>query len=275
MLKTPLTCTDNRWKSGVEIGTVDSIWRYPVRSLGGEEIAAADVTERGLVGDRGYSILDRSANELVGVPASAKRWAPLVALAATYAEAPRAGKAPPPVRIRFPDGRVLESKDAELDECLSAHAGRPAGLVVIDPSSRGAALEKAALAPETGLRQPYAFGAVHAITTASLAEMRHRHPEGGFEIARFRPNVVIKTNEERGFVENEWNGRELAIGESLRLRVSELCERCVMTTLPHQGIAHDVNILKTINGQNRGILGVRAEVVAPGTLRRGDPVTLF
>ena len=102
---------------------------------------------------------------------------------------------------------------------------------------------------------------------------------------RFRPNIVVEIPDEAaGFVEDEWVGRTLAIGETLRLNVLLPCPRCVMPTLSQGNeLPRDVAILRTIahNNQRRvadlgnmACAGIYADVTEPGFIRRGDPVRL-
>jgi uncharacterized protein YcbX len=95
-------------------------------------------------------------------------------------------------------------------------------------------------------------------------------------------NVIVSTKE-AGFVENDWIGRVLAIGDAVRLSVVLPDPRCVMTTLAQDELPNDTNILRTLTRHNRvqvgaaGLFpcaGVYAVVAAPGTMRTGDRVAL-
>ena len=95
-------------------------------------------------------------------------------------------------------------------------------------------------------------------------------------------NLVLETAEP-GFPENDWVGRELGIGDALRLGVEMPDPRCVMTTLAQGELPEDADILRTLTRHNRlqagdwgrlACAGVYATVVAPGTIRAGDPVAL-
>jgi uncharacterized protein len=74
---------------------------------------------------------------------------------------------------------------------------------------------------------------VHLLTTATIERLRALYPDGRFEVRRFRPNIVVATGpDQQGFVENDWIGHTVAIGDEVRLRITGACPRCVMTTLP-------------------------------------------
>jgi hypothetical protein len=116
---------------------------------------------------------------------------------------------------------------------------------------------------------------VHLLTTATIDRLRALYPEGRFEVRRFRPNIVVSTGPDaHGFVENDWIDRTVEIGDEVRLRVTGGCPRCVMTTLPQGDLPRDPGILRTAAQHNQADVGVYADVIAGGAVRRGDAVTL-
>ena len=131
-----------------------------------------------------------------------------------------------------------------------------------------------------------AYAALHLLTTATLARLSELGPASHFDARRFRPNVVVETAEDQsGFVENDWVGRTLAIGDDVRLRVSDPTPRCSIPTLAQPGLSMDPKVLRTIVEHNRLAVpvlegkvlpcaGVYAFVIQGGTLRRGDPVRI-
>lgn len=269
------------------VGRVQSLWRYPVRSMRGQGLVSAEVAARGLVGDRCYCVVDveeRRAAETSYVPL---RWSGLLGAEATFAEPPRADAAPPPVQIRFAEGPLRTSDDPDVDAWLSDRLGRAAALWR-DTDAGGAALAggqaeasgravevEAAAEPLGAPPRSYDRAPVLLLTTASLAQAGSLYPKGHFAPARFRPNVVLDTGAAEGFVESGWVGRRLALGSELQLELSEPCERCAMTTLPQADLEREPRILATLNAYNSGNMGVYARVVRPGTLRRGDSAELL
>jgi hypothetical protein len=116
---------------------------------------------------------------------------------------------------------------------------------------------------------------VHLLTTATIDRLRALYPQGRFEARRFRPNIVVATGpDQQGFVENDWTGHQVAIGDQVRLQVTGGCPRCVMITLPQGDLPKDSGILRTAAQHNQVNVGVYADVIAGGTIRPGDPVTL-
>ena len=189
------------------------------------------------------------------------------------------------MRITLPDGRIIRSDDPDVDQVLSTDLGRE---VALDRSAPEApSLEeywpdmegldfRDALTEETML--PGTFfdaGLVHLLTTATLERLSQLYPEGRFDVRRFRPNVVVTpTDGQTGFIENEWVGRTLAIGDEVRLRITKPCGRCVMTTLAQDDLPKDPGILRTAAQHNNVKVGVYASVERGGQVRRGDEVWL-
>ncbi|NJO80599.1 MAG: MOSC domain-containing protein, partial [Cyanobacteria bacterium RM1_2_2] len=108
----------------------------------------------------------------------------------------------------------------------------------------------------------------------SLADLNERL-ETPVAMNRFRPNLVVQpANGATGFVENDWIGKTIAIGETVRLSVTGPCPRCVMTTMAQSELPNDVDVLRTAVKHNQGNIGIYASVMQPGTVRRGDPIQL-
>jgi len=116
---------------------------------------------------------------------------------------------------------------------------------------------------------------VHLLTTATLDRLRELYPQGRFESRRFRPNIVVESNTgKKGFIENDWIGYTLIIGDEVRLSITGPCPRCIMTTLPQGDLPKDLGILHTAAKNNKANVGVYASVLQGGTIRRNDPVRL-
>jgi uncharacterized protein YcbX len=106
----------------MHIGTVSELWRYPVQSLRGEQHTALPFTTEGVIGDRGYSVVD-DTNE--GGTAARPPWKNLIGWRARYLAEPTAGGDLPKVEITFDDGTQMISDDARLDGAISERLGRP------------------------------------------------------------------------------------------------------------------------------------------------------
>src|SRR5712692_6912493 len=225
----------------IGVGAVVSLWRYPVKSMMGEELNAAEFTERGLLGDRAYALVDISDGK-AATAKNPRKWPRLFDFRATFIEPVRPAAKLPPVRIALPDGTTLTSDQGDLDQTLSKALDRE----VTFRAAQGGAVNAEEYWPDmegldhrdtvTDFTLPggtfFDCAMVHLLTTATLDRLHQLYPQGRFEIPRFRPNVVTPTSTEKDFVENAWVGRTLAIGDSVRLSIIGPCIRCVMTTLP-------------------------------------------
>jgi uncharacterized protein YcbX len=267
-------------------GSVVGLWRYPVKSMLGEELNSAEITERGLVGDRQFAVVDRETGKIAGAK-NPRKWGNFFDFRAAYAETPQAGSALPEVRLTLPDGSHATSEQPDLAQTLSEALGRAVAFARIQ-SPRGASNAKAEeYWPDmeglefrdavTDFELPegtfFDLSVLHLLTTSTIDRLRELHPEGRFEVRRFRPNVVVSTAEQ-GFVENDWIGHTVAIGDEVRLEITGPCPRCVMTTLPQGDLPKDSGILRTAAQNNDANVGVYADVIAGGTIRRGDSVTV-
>lgn len=265
-------------------GRVAALWRYPVKSMMGEELNAAEVTERGLLGDRARALVDVETGKVVSAK-NPRKWPGMFDFRAAYVEPPHDPKALPAVRIATPDGTMLRSDQPEAEGRISAELGRPVRLaeaVPEGPSIEGYWPDHDWLAERDQVFDvdlpPGTFfdlAVVHLVTTATLDALRALAPKSRFETRRFRPNLVIQPPEGvEGFVENDWVGRTLAIGDQVRLRITLPCPRCVMTTLAQGDLPRDPMVLRSAVQKNEGHVGVYAEVLHGGRIRRGDAVIL-
>jgi uncharacterized protein YcbX len=116
---------------------------------------------------------------------------------------------------------------------------------------------------------------VHVLTTSTINKLRELYPEGRFEVRRFRPNIVVRPDDDvADFVESKWVGRDLRVGDDVVLQITDHCPRCVMTTLPQGDLPKDGGILRTAARHNDVHVGVYAEVRRGGRVQRGDAVRL-
>ena len=268
----------------VALGSVVSLWRYPVKSMMGEELNATEVTDRGLLGDRAYAVVDTSDGKAATVK-NPRKWPRLFDFRATFVEPARPAAKLPPVRIALPDGTTVTSDQDDLNQILSKALNRR---VTFRAGQRGAVNAEEYWPDMEGLDHRdtvtdftlpegtfFDVAMVHLLTTATLDRLRELYPEGRFEVRRFRPNIVVKpASGEKGFAENAWVGHTLAIGTAVRLNIISPCGRCVMTTLAQGDLPRDPGILRTAAQHNQLNVGVYAAVVRGGTIRRGDSVRL-
>jgi uncharacterized protein len=289
------------------VGSVRAIWRFPVKSMAGEQLDAADVTPGGLIGDRAYAIVDRETGKVASAK-HPKLWPALLKCRAMLIAEPPTGDGVPPARLELADGSSVRSDAPDVDDVLSRFFGRDVELSAAadngytidnwhpdeegyDPeghrdevveSTLGAAGFASrglpSLVPEGSFFDVFPLS---VLTTATLDRLSELEPELDFDLRRFRMNVIVDTPAS-GFVENDWVGRSLAVGEDVRLRVALPDARCVMPSLAQEGLERDPRILKAIAAHNRIDLeglrypcaGVYAVADATGTIRKDDHVIL-
>ena len=256
----------------------------------GEELNSSYVTERGLVGDRSYALIDQETGKVASAK-NPRKWGKLFDFRAAFIEdtPPQVVEnILPPVRITFPDGTHIYSDQVDdIDHALSSVLGREVRLMRANlekpsyeeywPDIEGLAQREKvtdeAMPPQTF----FDIAVIHILTTSTINRLRELYPEGRFEVRRFRPNIVVESASEekkKDFIENLWVGKRLTIGEDIVLKVTAPCTRCVMITLPQADLPKDLGILRTVAQYNRVTAGVYATVHEGGTIRRGDQVRL-
>lgn len=291
--------------SGV-VGSVAGLWRFPVKSMTGERIEQAEITGKGLLGDRGYALIDTATGKVVSAK-SVRLFPNVLSCRAVFVEPPTSGDDLPPVRITLPDGTSLTSDSGDVNRALSAHFGRDVTLARsapddfmidqyhpdlgdVDPSGhRDTVVEQklgSAFFAEAGLASPVPVGSlfdlfpVSVLTTSTLKQLSKLQTQSRIDERRFRMNVIVDAIE-AGFVENGWIGHTLALGDAVQLKVALPDPRCVMTTLAQDDLPGDTDILRTLFLNNKiqvgdvgqfPCAGVYAVVAAPGTVRIGDLV---
>ena len=290
------------------VGSVARLWRFPVNSMRGEQLQEAELTERGVLGDRAYALMDKDTGKVVSAK-SVKLFPDLFGCKAAFVEPPRRGSDVPPVQMSLPDGTSVRSDSGDVDRVLSAYFKRNVKLGRVAPDdftidqyhpdvegadpggNRNTVVAQklgAALFAALGMESPVPVGSffdvfpLSVLTTSTLARLNELRPQTRFDERRFRMNVIVNT-ERPGFIENDWVGHELGLGDGARLNVALLDPRCVMTTLAQGDLPQDTDVLRTLVRHNRvqvGDLGqfpcagVYAVVAAPGTVRTGDRVVL-
>ncbi|MGF1603778.1 MAG: MOSC domain-containing protein [Thermosynechococcaceae cyanobacterium] len=267
-----------------QVGSIASLWRYPVKSMLGEALESSEVTAHGLLGDRAYALRDVQTGRIASAK-NPKKWAKLLDFQAALEATPQAHESVPAVKVILPDGNSITSEASDASTVLSKLLGQEVQLLssvpetsTLDqywPAVEGTAHQDTV----TELLMPpgtfFDSCSIHAITTATLARLQELYPEGQFEPKRFRPNFVIEpTSAEVTFLEDAWVGGTLAIGDQVRLSIDTECPRCVVTTLAQAGLPEDLNILRTTAKHNKVIAGIRMSVLQGGIIRCNDLIWL-
>ncbi|MEP6480718.1 MAG: MOSC N-terminal beta barrel domain-containing protein [Rhodoglobus sp.] len=228
---------------------VAEIWRYPVKSLQGEQLDSAVVGKKGIEGDRGYAIFDLES----GFGLTGRREAALLFGAARLV--------PGGVEITLPDGTI-----AADDAALSNWLGRPVAL-----RSNADVAERRYQTPEDfeqeetsqweafdGARGSFRDSQGAVVSLVSTGTL------GSWNPRRFRANVVLD-----GSGENDLIGTHVSVGTA-RLGILKGLGRCVMVTRPQPGIERDLDVLRTVHREHDHKLAVGASIERTGRIAVGD-----
>jgi uncharacterized protein len=274
------------------VGSVGELWRYPVKSMLGEQTTELLITEQGSLGDRAWALRDLTSGRI----ASAKKFPRLLEFRATYKVEPTLGS-PGRAYIQVPGGRVVDPDEDDASAVISEVLGHPMRL-----EGQAGSNEKTGIDPETvfgdvpvqdmkpewtpetmpdyfQLKQDTFFeiGSIYILASGSVDHLREL--QGGtarIDRRRFRPNIYVHTTPEwSGFVEDAWIGGTLAVGESLLADELQPTVWCVTSTLAQEDLPRDLSVLRTTAQHHGGCLGVYASVKTSGRVGVSDPVILL
>jgi uncharacterized protein YcbX len=251
------------------LGVVRELWRYPVKSMPGERLRTAEVTERGVAGDRRFALVDTATGRVVSAK-QPRLWRELLTEPAARALRPAVvGRVATELSALL--GREVLLTDTPPQDAVIDRA-RPEEVLAAGPLAE-VDHDVSRLRAGTFLD----FAPLHLVSTATLEHV-------GTAAARYRPNLVIETPGEPGFTENGWLGRKLAIGP-LQLEVIAPTPRCAVPTLRHGHLDPYPDALRIPARENRLVplpgmaehpcAGVYAQVLAGGRIRAGDQVRLL
>lgn len=291
------------------IGQVAELWRYPVKSLGGQRVEHVDIGPRGVLGDRLWAVRDVERD----VTASARRIPALLNATARYTGpvGPDAGPGnAPEVAITFSDGTELCSGDDAVHAKLSELAGREVRLTALPPAGDTSLhrlskherenMSIASLRTDFGVTEDERFPDMSMFRMVDLATLsRYSTPPGMFvdlapvhvmsrtslatigaeigddiDVRRFRPNVLLALEDpDDELPESHWSGSHLTLGDAV-LEVTMPTIRCVVPSRGQPGLEVDRRITKAVAGRAQRCLGVYCWVATDGAVRVGDAVGL-
>ena len=216
----------------------------------GERLAALDVDETGVAGDRAYGVVDLTTGRVLSA-----KWEP----------------------------RLLGARPDHMDDdSLSAWLGRPVAVRPVEAGTRATYQSHADPLDDTSEAVEWegpvgSFvddAPLHLLTTASLRAMARRAPGRQWDERRFRPNLVVEVDGD-GFVEDAWVGRRLRIGD-VELHVIKRTSRCSMVGRPQpDGITADRGVVRALRDHHDLKLGVHARVVVGGRIAVGARVEIL
>jgi uncharacterized protein YcbX len=230
-------------------GTVAELHRWPVKSMAGQPVEAVRIDERGAAGDRAHALFDEHKGASRRLTA---RQAPRMLLwQAAYDGEIDAEDVPVPV-LTAPDGRTFGWNDADLPDALEDDLGRPV-----------------ALNRDLRLMQDLE----HSLLVTTQATLDAVATELGtpLDLRRFRTNVHVVFDDVPAYAEEQWEGRELAIGEAT-FRLLHPCERCVIPTRDPDTTETWGELLRWLTRERGGLFGINARPLGAARIALGDPV---
>ena len=259
------------------VGKVAGLWRYPVKSMRGEELNAAFVGFAGIYGDRLFAF--RSSASPKGFPYLTAReqrtlltfrprfrYPDKAALPINLAEAERLSPGVNPASADPPDLMVdVEAPTGEL-------------LAIDDPGLMGRLRDGVSGAPDlTLVRSDRALTDCRPVSLLSVQSAHQLGQELGTPVdqRRFRANIYLDLNAASGFAEDEFVGRSVRIGSKAVISILERDPRCVMITFDPDSGESNPKILRQVAQAHQGTAGVYGAVLVEGAVHTGDAVELL
>lgn len=239
------------------IGHIKEIVRYPVKSFHGESVQKSKVMDYGLYGDRSHAFLDESRP---GKYLTITQFPGLVRYQATFSGEEDSSKFPP-LTVTTPDGRKMDWRDKELLKEIEKHSNRKIEPIQYSPSH----------VPLGAIEEEH----ILLVTDASLHKLKELWGNEKLDFQRFRPNLVISLIEDEPFIEENWFGKTIMIGNEVGIKINRHCERCMIITVDPESGERDASLHKTVISERNNYFGVYASVVNTGEIKVGDEVCLF
>ncbi|MFN2474863.1 MAG: MOSC domain-containing protein [Chthoniobacterales bacterium] len=233
------------------IGTVESLWRYPVKSMRGEELAEAFAGFGGIRGDRLFAFRSAANGEMFPYFTNRDQREML-----RYRPVLR-DETPPAADVATPDGTILAIDDPALLAMLRRGVDEKHQLSL--------------MRSDRALADAYPISLLSVQTAAELS----RELGTQWDKRRFRANIYLDLDASSGFAENELVGRSIRIGDALVVAVAAKDARCIMITLDPDTAEKSPALLKQVAQVHGGTAGVYGNVVAEGAVRKGDIVELL
>lgn len=238
------------------IGTVQALYRYPIKSMAGEALQTVTLGWHGLEGDRRYAF--RRVQEPGGFP-----WLTAGRLPSMIRYQPYAANAgTTPTHVRTPDGAALELHSAALCEELSALYKAEVQLMHLNH----------------GMFDEAPLSLLTTESLASLSGKTETAPSAVLDVRRFRPNILLTTESGTPFPENAWIGKVLVFGETdeaAAMNVTQRDIRCAMVNLDPETGAVTPGVLKAVVQANENCAGVYGGVFRTGKISVGARVFLM
>lgn len=256
------------------VGTVESLWRYPVKSMGGEMLTESFMGFSGVYGDRCYAFKNSGARK--GFPYLNANVQQQMLLYRPKFRHPERTVKPPNLTEAMSIAPGVTPANAEPEDMM---------LDVVTPSGAVVAIDNPALIEMLGeglrgenhltlVRSDRALTDCRPISLISLQTVRHIEEELGRPVdkRRFRSNIYLNLTSEHGFAEDELVGRKLRLGSKAEVAVLERDPRCKMISLDPDTGEHNPEIFRKVAQAHEAFAGVYCAVLVEGVLSVGDAV---
>ena len=235
------------------VGHIQEITRHPVKSFTGEQVQKTRVMDYGLYGDRSHAFKDKNGKFLTitQVPE-------MVRYQAAFSGEETLDQYPE-IKVKTPTGQVLTWGGEAFHEEMERLLNQEATTIVYPPGH----IPLGAIEEENIL----------LVSDASIGELTKLW---GKELdgRRFRQNLVLSLVNKTPFLEEQWFGKRILIGNEVELEIKRYCERCMIITVDPSDSQRDPTLLKTVVKERNNHFGVYASVIKSGEIRVGDQVFL-
>ena len=238
----------------IEIGHVEALFRYPVKSMAGERLEVANLGWHGLEGDRRFAF--RRIKDRSGMPwLTASKLPELILFTPHHREDGAQGDLP--THIRTPDGEDLPTFSEDLSKAVESRYGAPVQMMHL----------------RHGIFDDATISVIASDTVREIRRVAGR----SLDVRRFRPNVVVRLLRSVPFQEDEWVGGALSFGEgddAPTIAVTMRDERCLMVNLDPDSANSAPEVMKAVVRANQNNAGIYAAVTRIGRLAVGQPIFL-
>jgi len=258
------------------VGKVESLWRYPVKSMRGEQIRESFLGFSGVYGDRLYAFHDTAAPE--GFPFLTGREQEQMLLYQPRFRHPEHAASPPNLaeaESNEPGLNPVYASAADLTVDIETPSGE---LVAIgDPALINKLTEGLGTRTLSLLRSDRSFTDCRPVSVFSIQTVQQIGSEVGFTLdkRRFRANLYADLTPMSGFAENAFLGRRLQIGTKAVIAVTDRDPRCKMITLDPNTAQASPEVLRRVRDSHEGKAGLYGAVLVEGIVRSGDEIRLL
>ena len=232
------------------VAVIRQLGRYPVKSMRGESLATATLTLQGVLADRRYAFVQTASRS--SFPWLTARELPELLCYRTCVE----GASPQEVEVTVtaPGGEKFPIKSHELRQALEARSGRELFLLY-------------------DYRGSYDVAPVSLISRQTITRIAEESATEE-DAWRFRPNLLVDLEDGEAFDELNWVGRIVRVGDTARIAITEVDQRCMIITLDPTSAKPSPAVLRCVAQKHKQCAGVYATVLTPGEVRVGDTVSV-